>query len=280
MPLPVAPPVDRGDTVIAVAGDWHARSLWATKAVRHAAEAGIKTILHVGDFGIFQFKYAEDYLDSVERAAAASDIVIWVTDGNHEDHELRLAYADLFGDQPAQIRPHIWLFPRGYRWTHANRSFISFGGAPSISRPKLSWWPEEMITEHDVARAIIGGRADVMISHDAPMPATRAVDQVRSTNPLGIPMNVLGYANLGAERLTRAYEGVSPGLLFHGHHHVKDSIRFPDGRRIFSLGKDSDDGNVAILDLTDLSVAWLNIESSHTPRQLLSWERAYRAPIH
>lgn len=276
----IPPEIDRGDTRIAVAGDWHGNQRWAVKMVDLVGAAGIRTLLHVGDFGLFRAPYSKTYLNTLEKAAGAADVMIWITDGNHEDHDWRLELEAVNGGRPAKIRPHIWLLPRGHRWSHAGRSFLSFGGAPSIDfmwRGKGSWWASEVVTEQDIDRAIAGGPADIMIAHDAPAPATRAVDSIRASNPMGFPWKALSYAATGTAAMTRAYDGVKPKLFFHGHYHVHDFASV-EGRRILSLNKDDGPGNIMTLDLLSLEVAWL--EGSDVPRvrKAISWEKEYTSP--
>jgi len=46
-------------------------------------------------------------------------------------------------------------------------------GGPSVDLDVRSrhtdWWPEEMITDEDVAAVVGGGYADVMLADDAPL---------------------------------------------------------------------------------------------------------------
>lgn len=39
--------------------------------------------------------------------------------------------------------------------------------------------------------------------------------------------------------------------------HVKDEIELRDGRRVYSLGQDDQDGNLALLGLDDLGWEWI-----------------------
>lgn len=279
----IPPTIDRGDHVIAVIGDWHGSLQWGTQTLQAIGEAGIRTALHVGDFGLGRAAYSNSYMDALDRAASAADVHLWVTDGNHEDHSLRLELLAASQGQPAQLREHIWLLPRGYRWTHADRSFVSLGGAPSInflSAAPGSWYPDELITDDDVACVIAGGHADVMIAHDSPSPATPAVERIRSENPGRWPSVSRAYAAEGAYKLTQAYRGATPDLLFHGHLHVHDEVTFDDGSRIISVNMNGSPRNVARLDLTDMSTSWVELPpGQRTPRQLITWADSFRTPV-
>jgi hypothetical protein len=274
------PPIDQGDTIIAVIGDWHGNTRWAVKTIEQIGAAGIRTAMHVGDFGLFRFPYSKPYLNAVEKAAAAADLTIWITDGNHEDHTWRLELETVNNGNPAKIRPHVWLLPRGHRWTHAGRSFLSFGGATSIDflhRPKHSWWATEIVTEQDIERAAAGGYVDVMIAHDAPAPATLRVDHIRASNPMGWPLKSLMYAATGTHAMTRAYDAVQPRLFLHGHYHVHGAAVI-DGRTIISIDQDGHTGNVVFLDLKTLEATWMDHEAAPNPSRLTSWEAAYMSP--
>jgi hypothetical protein len=274
--------IDRGDTEIAVAGDWHGDVRWATKIIRQLGEAGVRTILHVGDFGFFRGKHYETYLNEVESVCAEFDIKIAITDGNHEDHHWRLELAAAGDGSPMPIREHLWILPRGYRWTHAGRTFLSLGGAPSINynvaRQGFDWFEEEILTAEEAAAAGRAGHAEVMLSHDAPSPASRRVEHIRATNPYGFSQERLSYASSGAYTLNQAYEAVRPDLLFHGHYHVHDDITLPDGRRIQALNMNGGAGNAAILDLDDLSVRQWFWQPPTPKKQALSWAEQYTTP--
>lgn len=252
--------IDRGDTTIAVAGDWHGNTRWAVAALDGLGAVGpkIRTLLHVGDFGLFRDVRSGEFLDAVEVAAARNDIVIWVTDGNHEDHHWRLALQSTSNGQPSAIRPHIMLLPRGYRWSHAGRTFLSLGGAPSVDAQWRTagkdWWPEEFISMPDAMRSVEGGAVDVMVAHDAPNPATPKVDRIRASNPHGFPDEAIRYAAAGAGVITAVFEEVRPKVFFHGHYHVTDYLVTSTGQEIVSLNCDGFEGNLATLDLSTLEV--------------------------
>ena len=158
------------------------------------------------------------------------------------------------------------MLPRGYRFELEGRTFVSLGGAPSVDLADRShgndWWPEEMITDDDVAGVVEGGYADVMLAHDAPL-APCEVDRVaylRSHNEWGWPDRALAHARVGAERMHDAFLGVAPKLFVHGHYHVvgETTVVLPGrgcGTRIWSLNCDGVDGNVRYLDLATIGDA-------------------------
>ena len=67
------------------AGDWHGNLLWATSRIQSIGSSGVKTILHVGDFGIWPGASGKRYLQGVENTCERHDVDILITPGNHED---------------------------------------------------------------------------------------------------------------------------------------------------------------------------------------------------
>lgn len=250
--------------IVAVAGDWHGNIPWARQAIQRLDDLGIHTCYHVGDFGIWPGPAGKRWLTAVETAAAAADLSIYVTPGNHEDWaRLDTRWTSAPGE-PIQLSRHIAVLPRGYRWNVDGRSFVSFGGGASIDFELRiagqSWWPSELPTEADAAAAIAGGRADVMLSHDAPLEGTPAVQRARDPGSPGRQWSraARDYAALSADRITKVFAAVTPQLLVHGHFHVRNETILASGQHILSLAADNQPGNLALLDLEDLSHQWID----------------------
>lgn len=79
-----------------------------------------------------------------------------------------------------------------------------------------------------------------------------------SSNAFGWSADALAYAAVSRERVTRVWEALDPALLVHGHMHLKDEVGLPGGRRVYSMGMDNEDGNLALLGLDDLQWAWIS----------------------
>lgn len=124
------------------------------------------------------------------------------------------------------------------------------------------WWDQELITEAEVDSVIAGGYADVMVTHDAPHSPT--IDARISGNPQGFEQIDIDYAEVGRMRMDRAFHGVAPKVLFHGHYHfpvndtvavVRDGERVPaivvgldcDGKRDSLATLDTETGDVTLL---------------------------------
>lgn len=247
--------------ILAIAGDWHGQIEGVQEKLHLLAELGVTRLLHVGDFAIWPNRSGRRFLDQVNDYAAGAGIRIAVTPGNHEDWRYLLDCFDSAGPgRPAPIRSHISALPRGFRWSQRGRSLLSFGGAASIDYewrvPGFSWWPEELPTDADLAKLSGGAPVDVMITHDSPIPGTPKVQAIRES-PGRWSSDALHYANRGARIVTEAWQAAAPQILIHGHFHVRDTIRLASGQLIVSLAKENDRGNVMLLDLTDLTVMWL-----------------------
>ena len=241
-------PALQDQVTIGVAGDWHGNTRWAVHALAEFHGAGVSTVWHLGDFGLWP--NGSDYLDAVEDACARLGITILVTPGNHED------YGQLPGRAHAttQVRDHIAFLPRGHRFTVNGWAVLSFGGAPSVDFEYrvegLSWWPAELPAEEEVDAAIAGGPCDILLLHDssnAPQ-ATEAVARILRSGS-GLSERALAYARVGRERTTRLRAGVRPHMTLHGHYHVADIAKHGDGSWTVSLGADGADGNLGLLRL-------------------------------
>lgn len=254
---------------VMVAGDWHGDTLWAAEVIDRTAAAGIDTILHLGDFGIWPGEYGKKFLRHVEKVCDYQGIKMVVTPGNHEDWDrIDAKKAKDKGDGWGAVKhldEHIIVLPRAHRveleYSGGSRSLVSLGGAPSIDFPDrregYSWWKSEMITMNDVDATVAGGYADIMVAHDSPdLPYAAPVvgniihskDSRRFWSEAG-----LKYAEEGRKLMHMAYEGVMPKMFFHGHFHAY-SARIEDEFQVWSLGMQREAGNYVQLDLDSMTV--------------------------
>ncbi|TFD94008.1 metallophosphatase family protein [Cryobacterium lactosi] len=253
-----------GETQVAVAGDWHANIGWVQQVFPFLRRAvpGIRTVLHLGDFGYWGERSGHGFPETVSYWARAAGIErVLVTPGNHEHWSSLDSLFAVSPNRPVQIAERVHVLPRAFRFTLAGRTFASFGGAASLDRddrvPLKTWWPSEVPTEADVTRAIDGGPTEVLLTHEAVDGGTELVERILRSNPLGWDEAAIAYSALSRERVTRVYEALRPRVLAHGHLHLKDERTSKDGRKIYSLGADGQDGNLAVLRLEDLRWTWL-----------------------
>lgn len=251
---------------VGIAGDWHSNTKWALQMLDVFASHRIKTILHVGDFGLWPGETGTQYISALYKKLDELGMTIYVTPGNHEDYD-QLAAIPVGSDGLQRLTPRIIFMPRGYRWTWGEHQFISLGGAPSINFDRLvegaSWWRDEVLTMGDIMR--LGqqteqhGTVDVMISHDAPE-GVRRIEDLISSNPMGYSERGVRYAHESRKLMTAGWKIAKPKLMFHGHYHINVDEVITDGNfetRIVGLHRDKFSGNIASLALDDLRVTRL-----------------------
>lgn len=249
---------------VAIAGDWHGSIIWVQSAIPrlHRRLPDVSTVLHLGDFGIFRERHGSGFLAPVDFWCQSASISrVLVTPGNHEDWgELASRFAEQPGEA-VQLSRAVWVFPRGFRFVLGGHSWLSFSGAASVDREfrteGVEWWAEETPTELDVEQAIASGPVDVMLTHETVDGGTREVDSILATNPMGWPPAALAYSAESRRRLTQLWNAVRPTVLAHGHLHVKGEIKLDDGRRVYSLGSNGTEGNLALINTRTLEWEWL-----------------------
>ncbi|MGY4856858.1 metallophosphoesterase [Cryobacterium sp. AP23] len=253
-----------GESSVVIAGDWHGSITWAQQVFPFLRRTvpGVRTVLHLGDFGYWSEREGHGFADTVSYWARAAGLErVLVSPGNHENWDkLDRLFAAAPGE-PVEVAARVFMMPRGYRFTLAGKQYASFGGAASLDRadrvPLKDWWPTEVPTEDDVARMTSGGPADVLLCHEAIDGGADLVERVLKANPLGWDEDALAYSALSRHRVTRVYEALTPSVMAHGHLHLKAERTFEDGRRVYSVAADGDAGNLAVLDLHTLRWTWL-----------------------
>lgn len=230
-----------------VGGDTHGDKKQISYFYHCAKVEGADAIFVVGDFGYWEHEESGiKFLNFIERQAQATGIPLFWLDGNHENHQmLRANYGKLqTADGFWVIRDGCYYAPRGHRWTWGDRSCMSLGGAYSTDKdyrlarerggsterwgifsdeeptgPLTQWWPEEQLTDAEVARAISDpARLDVLFTHDRPR-GTNIGDQFdRKTQPESL---------INQDRVSVVMKALRPNLLIHGHLHIRytDQIR-------------------------------------------------------
>lgn len=202
---------------VAFAGDWHANTGWACRAIDYAKEQGAETIVHLGDYG---YTFTRSFRDGVEAALTRVGLTLLFVDGNHDNHEW-LNALPVGEDGVRRITDRVHHLPRGYRWEWDGVRFLALGGAFSVDRRRRtlgeSWWAGETITDDDVARAIAGGPADVLVSHDCPS-GVHIPGLERGA--LLFPADALAQSDEHRKRLREVVDAVQPVSVWHGHYHV------------------------------------------------------------
>ncbi|QSB22128.1 metallophosphoesterase family protein [Curtobacterium sp. 24E2] len=260
---------DSSEELIVVAGDWHSDLVHLTHNVPRLLNANFPdpkrqptTLLHAGDFNITNGSRANKrFVQRAAQLASEREMRILITPGNHDSWSRLEARAEFAAGQPVRLAGEVWALPRGYRFRMGGRQVLSFGGAGSFARPPVregnTWWRSEMPSADEVVTCIRLGGADIVISHEVPAGGSTRVDNLIDRSPL---QNLVDreYTELGRRRLCEVWDGVRPRLLFHGHHHIRAEQHHPDGRRVYSLNKNGEKGNLAAVDLATMHVRWLD----------------------
>lgn len=243
---------------------------WALKSIEEFSTRGIKEIYHVGDFGLYTTLEGVAYIAGVSQASSDHGITIFITPGNHENQSW-IETLPVTSDGLQWISSSIAVMPRGYRWRVGERTFVSLGGAASIgflSQTKdLDWWPSERISRDDLYRTALGGEADVMITHEAPLgiPTLEAIKKETENDWEEIERS---YAYQSQKMITLAVGAVRPRLLFHGHYHhgYQEDVVFEgvanDGfaTRVIGLNENGMNRNLGIFNVLDYGFEWIKYQ--------------------
>ncbi|WP_431694248.1 metallophosphoesterase [Microbacterium maritypicum] len=243
------------DQRVAVCGDWHGNLGWARTIARVLPylASDVTTMLHLGDWGMSPAEIDEVFAETdIDR--------ILVTVGNHEPFDQVSPLLNQNPGHAVRVSKLTWILPRPARLAIGGRRALSLGGAASVDRQSriegLTWWPDEAITDDHVAAAIAGGPADLMLTHEGPSGTpVRPVREILRTNPHRFPKVALEASAASRARIAEVWDAVRPELLAHGHMHVPAGGQLNDGRRVASLGRDGQEGNLAILDMATLKMA-------------------------
>lgn len=244
----------------AVAGDWHGSLSWLRNIMRtvQSEAPDVTTILQLGDWWMD--------LDVSDELAAEHGIEdVLVTLGNHEPYREIQPSLDANPGHAIRGSKSTWILPRPFRIHGSGREILSFGGATSVDRywrSPAEWFTEETINDDQVAAAITGGPADIMLTHESPAGSpVKAVRQILRTNPHGFPRESIIESAASRVRLGKVWDAVRPDLLCNGHMHAPGAGQAKDGRRVISFGCNEQEGSLGILDLRDLSVEFPSLKT-------------------
>ena len=232
---------------ICFVGDTHGVRERTEAIIAEASWSGAKTIIQVGDFGIWpRMDHSRPRTDGFEVDVAAMlerhgvERLLFV-DGNHDWHPWlrarRRKHEGLFAENgpadagstltqrtvPVEDTGRVRWVPRGSLFELAGLRILCCGGAPSIDPelrvPGQSWWPEEEITDDDVTCSCAAGQVDVLVTHDA-------------SELVAIPGIVDRWApgEASRHRVERIRAATTPRWAFSGHYHRRLSTVAGDGR--------------------------------------------------
>lgn len=263
---------------IGLLGDVHGNTAWAKYAANRFYRESIKTVLQVGDFGVYPDQALAKRWKKVNEYLKKTGQTWYVAPGNHEDYDY-INSIPVREDGFQQFKSNMLLATRGQRFELDGRSVLALGGAPSVDRMTRMrwkgkhWWAEEAITEEDAERAMAGGHADIMFAHDAPF--VPSIDARIADNPMGFDEVDLHYAREGRKVMDRVVNHVQPKVFLHGHYHfpvnevIKTGSVFSADEHLLDthvvgLNKDMANYSLGVLDTETLEVVTWDLTIDYT----------------
>lgn len=225
-----------------VAGDWHANARWAAAAISWAGERGIRTILHLGDYG---FTFDERFRSTVERALADFDMQLLFVRGNHDDTDY-LGRLDRDAAGCGVVSTRVRHLVDGQRIRLGGEVALALGGAASIDRSRrirgVSWWADEITSAATIEAAIAGGPASIVLAHDSPAGVVLPLDPRIGAYFENVDPGVLDYCEENRLRLWEVAAALRPRLWLHGHYHVltQGTLQHRGGLGTTTIGLDCD----------------------------------------
>lgn len=253
---------------LAIFGDWHGDVGFAIDAIRSAALANVRTMVHVGDLGLdWPGAFRGRFEARLTKHLTARGITLLASPGNH-DNWRTILQLPVEADGLATWRPNIRILPRGGRTRIAGLTVGGLGGAFSVDfahrTEGKSWWADEEPTTEEAQQLVAGGPVDILITHDAPN---------------GVPMR--GDFHLSREIEERAgrtrlllrevIDALEPANVFCGHWHQRTihAIDHPSGRttRVDVLADENSRAGNAVLVWPDdpLRIEPLIIRGAQSP---------------
>jgi hypothetical protein len=175
--------------MICITGDTHG-TIDISK-LNHVASALRKVddenhyMIIAGDFGmIWQQSYSDSQINTKDMIAIRRvyEKKPWITlfvDGNHENFDIldNLPVTEKWGGKVHEITPYCYHLMRGEVYDIEGVKILALGGAHSVDKayrkPGVSWWPQEELSEADVANAKANlakhnNEVDFVVSHACP----------------------------------------------------------------------------------------------------------------
>jgi predicted phosphodiesterase len=223
---------------IAVFGDWHGDAGWALTAIRSAAREGVRTAIHVGDFGLdWPGAKRGRYETKLNKYLTELGTTLIISGGNHDNWDT-LGKLIVEKDGLANVLSNIRVLPRGGRTMIEGLAVGGLGGAFSVDYEYRTegkdWWRNEEPTRREAEALIAGGPLDILVTHDAPE-GVPLIGDFQLTTELTLK------ANKTRDLLREVVDVLAVPHLFCGHWHQ---------RRIHELRQSS--GMVTRVDVLDM----------------------------
>lgn len=245
------------DERVWVVGDLHGNARWLQTLLpaMRRVDPTVRTILQLGDYGFDHGGQGTHPVDYWAKKVGIERVL--VTLGNHEEWNHITPAQEAVPGHAIRVSEVVWLLPRPFRFTIADREVLSLGGASSVDKalrtPGKDWFEDELVSEPMVAEAISGGPADLLLTHESPAHAVPEVQAILRENAHDYPLNALTLSAAQRERVQLISDAVKPRLHMHGHMHTFGTRQIGDTRRVISLDRDTFSGNAGLLDMGPLA---------------------------
>lgn len=246
-----------GPVKVLLVGDSHGNFNFFRQVLQRAKDVEADLVIQLGDFGFWPPER-----DSVGRpfpdpdwsfanlvdisATAEFELPVWAIRGNHDWREEANEY-------PTELSmdPGLYHCRDGQRIQLGDVTVLFTGGAVSVdyhSRTEgISWWPDEITSDEDVAASCEGGPVDLWLTHDS---------VVVPPNKRKLSFGELIDARIDVQNLKmkEIFEAVKPKLHVHGHWHSKYTAHNPYG---FTQGVSCESENALLLLSLDDTIEYL-----------------------
>lgn len=160
--------------MIFITGDTHGEvDFWKLHVLRNKNLTYEDYLIICGDAGIC---WSPRTLPQCLHLYNSLGCTVLFIDGNHENFDMlnSCQLVEFNGALMHRINKHIFHILRGEIVTIEGNTFLCLGGAISIDKMyrefRVSWWPEEEITNHDIDNAICNlkkhnNKVDYVITH-------------------------------------------------------------------------------------------------------------------
>lgn len=228
---------------VAVAGDWHANTDYARRAILHASKRGADVLVHVGDFG---YLFTPAYLNTLTATLERCDMTLLFVDGNHEDFDFLLAQP-LNDDGVRPLSSRIAHLPRGFSWTWGSEKWLALGGAHSVDRQWRNagseWWFQETLKQSDVEKASAVGKVDHLVCHDVPWKAELPGVSREGGLRMGIPAVDLDASEVNRKMVQEVVDATQPSQVWCGHYHTRVDLAAGPDTKVSVLHCDANEFN-------------------------------------
>lgn len=240
---------------IGTLGDIHGNVEALDRAAAAFHAVGIKTVLQVGDLGVF-WPGAERTAELMEESLASRGITLIFCPGNHDDWG-RLLRVPVEPEGYRRITEHIWML-HGTVIEHEGLRIAGLGCATSSdkhsrlryeSRTGLkTWWAEERVDRDLAANLGRMREVDVLITHEI----SDGLGDAHIPQRRGTSESYARQATIDRLIIRDLFEVLDPKLHATGHHHVRQSVLLDESwyheAKVEMMGRDGD--------MTGLAAVW------------------------